>query len=165
MATQTKTQRQAAARKAAATRKRNAAKQGTRRAKGSARQTVSSAKRTGRAAGRTAKQTARTSARRVEAETTALGAVAEQVRRGVLIPIGAALEARDRVRETTRVWTKRSSARQRLNRFERRGATALRRNRRDVERQVKAARRSVQNGASEVQASAEDLAERVRQVG
>ena len=161
MATQTKTQRQAAARKAAATRKRNAAKQGTRQAKGSARRTVQSAKRTGRAAGRTAKQTARSSARRVEAESTGLGAVAEQAQRGVLIPIGAALEARDRVRDSLRVWTKRSTARQRLNRYERRGATALRRNRRDIERQVKAARRSVQNGASDVQASAEDLISRV----
>jgi hypothetical protein len=165
VATQTKTQRQAAARKAAATRKRNAAKQGTRRAKSTARQTVSSAKRTGRAAGRTAKQTARSGARRVEAETTGVSAVAAQARRGFLIPIGAALEAGDRVRESVRVWTKRSTARQRLNRFERRGATALRRNRRDIERQAKAARRSVENGASEVHASAEDLAERVLRVG
>src|SRR4051812_37223292 len=145
MATQTRTQRQAAAKKAAATRKRNAAKQGSGRAKSSARRTVSSAKRTGRSARQTAKQTARSGAKRIEAESTGFGAIAEQARRGALIPIGAALEARDRVREVARVWTKRSTARQRLNRFERRGATALRRNRRDIERQVKAARRSVEN--------------------
>src|SRR3954463_15133483 len=162
MATQTKTQRQGAAQKAAATRKRNAGKQGTSRAKGSARQTANSARRTASSAKRTAKQAARSSARRVDAETTGLGAVAQQVQRGFFIPIGAALEAGDRVRETARVWSKRSSARQRLNRFERRGATVLRRNRRDIERQVKSARRSVENGANEVQASAEDIAERVR---
>src|SRR4051795_12340947 len=81
MATQTKTQRQAAAKKAAATRKRNAAKQGTSRTKGSARQTATSARRTASSAKRTAKQAARSGARRVDAETTGLGAVAQQVQR------------------------------------------------------------------------------------
>src|SRR5688572_20949684 len=162
MATQTKTQRQAAARKAAATRKRNAAKQGGRRAKASARQTVSSARRTGRSARTTAKQSARATAKRAAAEGTFLGAVAEQTRRGIQIPVGAALEARDRVQQTVSTLTKRSSLRQQLNRYERRGATALRRNRRQVERQVKAARSSVSNGASEVQATAGELAGRVR---
>jgi hypothetical protein len=162
MATQTKTQRQAAARKAAATRKRNAAKQGGRRAKASARDAVRSARRTGHSARTTAKRSARATARRAAAEGTLLGAVGDQARRGVRIPIGAALEARDRLQETVRTWTRQSTLRQRLNRYERRGATALRRNRREVERQVKAARRSVSNGAGEVQATAEGLADRVR---
>jgi hypothetical protein len=134
MAAQTKTQRQAAAKKAAATRKRNSARQSSGTAKASARRTRSSAQETGRAARRTAKQAASATARRAEAETTRLGAVARQAERVVLIPVGAALETRDRVTDTVRTYTDTRLTRQELNRFERRGANALGRTRRTAER-------------------------------
>jgi hypothetical protein len=134
MAAQTKTQRQAAAKKAAATRKRNSARQSGGTAKASARRTRSSAQETGRAARRTAKQAASATARRAEAEATRLGAVARQAERVVLIPVGAALETRDRVTDTVRTYTDTRLTRQELNRFERRGANALGRTRRTAER-------------------------------
>ena len=134
MAAQTKTQRQAAAKKAAATRKRNSARQSGGTAKASARRTRSSAQDTGRAARRTAKQAASATARRAEAETTRLGAVARQAERVVLIPVGAALETRDRVTDTVRTYTDTRLTHQELNRFERRGANALGRTRRTAER-------------------------------
>src|SRR4051812_50149842 len=90
MATQTKTQRQAAAKKAAATRKRNAAAQSGSRAKTSARSTASSARRTGRSARTTAKQAARTGERGADAATTRLEAFGRQAQRALLIPVGAA---------------------------------------------------------------------------
>jgi hypothetical protein len=71
------------------------------------------------------------------AEKTRFEAVARQAERGVLIPVGAALEARDRVAATIRTYSDSRLARQQLNRFERRGATVLRRKRRAVERQAK----------------------------
>src|SRR4051812_22269273 len=134
MAQQTKTQRQAAARKAAATRKRNAAKSSGGRAKASARSTSRSARRTGRSAQRTARQTARATSRRASAEATRLEAFAQQAERAVLIPVGATLEAGERVADTVRKWSNRNLATRELNRWERRGATALRRNRRELER-------------------------------
>ena len=84
----------------------------------------SSAANTGRAARTTAEQAARATARRAEAETTRLGAVAHQAERAVLIPVGAALEARDRVTGTVRTYSDSRLTRQQLNRFERRGAKA-----------------------------------------
>ncbi len=130
MAAQTKTQRQAAAKKAAATRRRNSARQRGGTAKASARRTRSSAQQTGHAASTTAKQAARATAQRADAETTRLGAVAHQAERAVLIPVGAALEARDRVTDTVRTYSDTRLTRQELNRFERRGAEALGRTRR-----------------------------------
>jgi len=161
MAAQTRTQRQAAAKKAAATRKRNSAKQSSGTAKASARRTTRSAKGTGRAARTTAKQAARATARRASAETTRFEAVARQAERAVLIPVGAALEARDRVNATVRTYSDSRLTRQQLNRFERRGATALRRNRRAVERQAKDVRDSVETRANEAQSSANDVVDRV----
>jgi hypothetical protein len=134
MAAQTKTQRQAAAKKAAATRKRNSAKQTGGAAKASARRTRSSARGTGRAARTTAKQAARATAHRADAEATRLEAVARQAERTVLIPVGAALEAGDRVANTVRTYSDSRLARQELNRFERRGAKALGRTRRTLDR-------------------------------
>ena len=136
MAAQTKTQRQAAAKKAAATRKRNSARQSGGTAKASARRTRSSAQDTGRAARTAAKQAASATARRAEAETTRLGAVAHQAERVVLIPVGAALETRDRVTDTVRTYTDSGLTRQELNRFERRDAKALGRTRRTAERRT-----------------------------
>ena len=147
MAAQTKTQRQATAKKAAATRKRNAAKRSSQHTKTSARRTASSARGTSRAARTTAKQATRTTARRVEAEAPRLEAVARRAERALLIPVGVALEARDAVAQTARTYTDRTRARRELNRFERRGATALRRNRRSIERQVQGVRRDVERRA------------------
>jgi hypothetical protein len=133
MATQTRTQRQAAAKKAAATRKRNSAKQSGRRASASARRTQRAARSTARSAQRTAKTAAGATARRADAEATGLEALGRQAERTALIPIGAVLEAWDRARKTVRTYSSRRRATQRLNRFERRGATALRRGRRSVQ--------------------------------
>ena len=105
MAPQTRIQRQAAAKKAAATRKRN------------------SANSTARA---TSKQAARSTARRVSAEKLRVEALARRAQRVVLIPVGAALEARDRIASVVRTYSDRQRARRKLNRFERRGASALR---------------------------------------
>jgi hypothetical protein len=124
-----------------------------------------SAKNTGRAARTTAEQAARTTARRTSAERTRLEAVARQAERAFLIPVGAALEARDRVAATVRTYSDSRLTRRQFNRFERRGATALRRNRRAVERQAKQARDSVESRANEVQSSANNAVERVLSVG
>lgn len=161
MAPQTRTQRQAAAKKAAATRKRNSARQSSGTAKASARRTTTSAVSTGRAARTTAKHTARATAGRALAEKTRLGAVARQAERAILIPVGAALEARDRVAATVRTYSDSRLARQQLNRFERRGATALRRNRRAVERQAKDVRDSVGSRANGFQSRANEVVEHV----
>ena len=136
MAPQTRTKRQATAKKAAATRKRNAAKGSASRTRASARTTTRSARETGRAARTTARSAARTTARRASAEQTRLEGVARQAERALLIPIGAALEARDQIVDVARTYTNRNKAQRQLNKFERRGATAVRRNRRAVERQV-----------------------------
>jgi hypothetical protein len=151
MAAQTTTQRQATAKQAAATRKRNAAKRSAYRTKVSARRTANSARSTSRAARGTAKQATRTTARRVEAEATRLEAVARQAERALHIPVGVALEARDTMVQTVRTYANRTRARRELNRFERRGATALRRNRRNLERQVKGVHRSVERRAGNFQ--------------
>jgi hypothetical protein len=170
MATQTETQRKTAARKAAATRRRNAAKRGQ-----SA--TRSAATRTQTSAARTAETAAQTAETRARAEASALRAVQSQAERAVLIPVGAALVARDAVVDATKPFTaSRESAEKELERvgnrvavnlrkFERRGSTArnravrevkrtrtrvereVRTTRREFERQVKATRREVQSQA------------------
>ena len=162
MATQTKTQRQAAAKKAAATRKRNAAKSSTGSAKASARRTAGSAQGTARTARTTAKQAATASTKRAQAEATRLEAVARQAERAVLIPVGAALEARDRVTETARKYTTPELTRKELNRFERRGAATVKRNRQTIERQAKGLRADARQRANGVGSSVGQVAERVR---
>ena len=106
-------------------------------AKASVRRTTTSAQSTSRAARTASKQAGRATARRVLAEKTRFEAVARQAERVILIPVGAALEARDRVAATIRTYSDSRLASQQLNRFERRGATVLRRKRRAVERQAK----------------------------
>ncbi|HEX6585261.1 MAG TPA: hypothetical protein VF052_00765 [Solirubrobacterales bacterium] len=95
------------------------------------------------------------------AETTRLEAVARQAERVTLIPVGAALEARDRMAATIRTYSDGRLARQQLDRFERRGATALRRKRRAVKRQARDVRDSVESRANGVQSRANDVVERV----
>jgi hypothetical protein len=121
MATETKTQREAAGNKASATRKRAAAKRSANRTKASATQTRSTARTTARAARSTAN-------RRADAAASSFEALVRQAERTmVLIPVGAALEARDAAVSTVRTYTQRRSARLRFNRFERRGEKALKR--------------------------------------
>src|SRR4051794_931261 len=126
MATQTKTQRQAAAKKAAATRKRNAAAQSGSRTEASARRTASSAR-------TTAKQAGRSGQRSAGAATTRLEAIGRQAQRAFLIPLGAALEAGDRIADTARTDGNRTKAQRRLRQFERPGEQAFPRNRRPLE--------------------------------
>jgi hypothetical protein len=161
MTPQTRTQRQAAAKKAAATRKRNSARQSSRTVKASVRRTTTSARGTGRAARTASKQAGRATASRVLAEKTRFEAVARQAERGVLIPVGAMLEARDRVAETIRTYSDGRLAGEQLNRFERRGATSLRRNRRAVERRAKDVRDTVESRANGLQSRANDVVEHV----
>jgi hypothetical protein len=101
-------------------------------------------------------------ARRLSAERFRLEAVGRQVERVVLIPVGAALEARDRIAAIVRTYGDRELARTRLNRFERRGATAVRRNRLAVERHAKDARNGVETRANDVRSRANDVVERIR---
>jgi hypothetical protein len=173
MATQTTTQRQAAAQKAAATRKRNAAKQSASETKASARRTSTTArnsaqttsqaaKSTARSARSTAEQATRTAARTVDAQATRLEAIARQAERVTLIPIGAALEARDAVVDTVRTYTDSRSAKRQLDRFERRGATALRRDRQSLERTARATRRDVEQRTDGLRSSASSLVDEVR---
>ena len=110
MATQTKTQRQAAAKKGAATRKRNAASRSASRTKSSARSTASSARATGRSARTTAKEAARTTGRRASAESTRVEGLARQAGRALSTPVGAAIEAGDRVVDTARKHGERTKA-------------------------------------------------------
>ena len=162
MAQQTRTQRQAAAKKAAATRKRQSANQSSGNAKAAARRTAKSARSSANSARTTSRNGALTAARRLSAERFRLEAVGRQAERVVLIPVGAALEARDRIAAIVRTYGDRELARKRLNRFERRGATALRRNRRTLERHAKDARNGVETRANGVQARANDVVERIR---
>jgi hypothetical protein len=128
MATETKTQREAAGNKAAATRKRNTAERSASRTKASATQTRSAARSTARAARSTATEATRTANRRADAATSSFEALVRQAERAmVLIPVGAALEARDAAVNTVRTLTQPRSARREFNRFERRGEKALKR--------------------------------------
>jgi hypothetical protein len=120
MATQTPTQRRATAQKAAATRRRNAASRS-----------------------RSARKAAET---RAQAELNTLQVVQAQAERAVLIPVGAALVARDAVIDAAKPYTAgRESAERELDklqkrvntnlrRFERRGSTARNRTVREVKR-------------------------------
>ena len=162
MAPQTRTQRQATAKKAAATRKRKSARQSSGTAKAAARRSASSAQSTGRSAATVPRQGARAAAVRFSAEKAYLEAIARRGERAVLIPIGAALEARDRIAALLRSYGDRAALRSRLNRFERRGATALRRNRRAVEQQAREVRNGVEHRANGFQARASDVVDRVR---
>ena len=117
---QTQTQRNATARKAAATRKRNAAKRS-----------------------QSAKRAAET---RAQAELNKLQVVQAQAERAVLIPVGAYLTARDEVIEAVKPYTTSRESAERelgkvqrrvttnLRKFERRGNTARNRALREVKR-------------------------------
>jgi hypothetical protein len=128
MATETKTQRVAAGNKAAATRRRTAAKRSATRTQASATHTRNAAGSTARAARTTATEAGRTANRRVDAAASSFESLVRQAERAmVLIPVGAALEARDAAVSTVRTYTQRRTARREFNRFERRGEKALKR--------------------------------------
>lgn len=104
----------------------------------------------------------RTAAVRFSAEKAYLEAIARRGERAVLIPIGVALEARDRIAALLSTYGDRDALRSRFSRFERRGAAALRRNRRAVERQARDVRSGVEDRANGFQSRASDVADRVR---
>jgi hypothetical protein len=132
MATQTRTQREQAGKKSAATRKRNEASHSASATRRSATQTRRTAKQTTRSASRTG-QSLRTTAltgstavtRELDAAATRFEALALGARRGVAIQVGAALEARDAIKRTAQFAVGTASRRRTLNRLERRGERAL----------------------------------------
>ena len=134
MATQTPTQRQASAKRAAATRKRNVAKQSAsatrtsaRRTRGEATGTARSARSTARSAGTATTYAADTAVKAVDTASTQLGAVARSAQRAVLIPVGAlALAvAGDTIRRTAETCASSARRARQLDQLERRGAQAL----------------------------------------
>ena len=157
MAPQTKTQRQAAGKKAAATRKRNATKRSASATKASARRATGSASATTRSASRTGKQATRTAGRGIDAAAARLDAFATQAQRALLIQVGAAATLRDNLAQTAETYTNLDKVVRELDRFERRGERVLKRtqrtakrNRRDVERDVRNAQDGVRQEATEV---------------
>jgi hypothetical protein len=167
MATTTEQRNRATAgKKAAATRKRNASKR--------------------------SQAARRAAATRADAEKTYLEALAIQAEKAVLIPVGAALVARDSLVETAKGFQSRTGVERELKRFERRGNTArnrtlrelkrsrtqvereirkrrtqatrlVKRNRRQVEQQVKRTRRDFERNATNLQNGAEKLVDRVQE--
>jgi hypothetical protein len=154
MATQTETQRKAAAQKAAATRRANAAKRS-----------------------QSARKAAETRAR---AQLNLVQVAGLQAERAGDVALGAVLTARDRVVDTTRRFsapsTEWTALRKRIDtstgKFERRGAQirkrgqrrvtqTFRRTRRDVEKQANQVQRDVESTVTDVRETAEELAGRV----
>jgi hypothetical protein len=141
MATQTRTQRQAAAQKAAATRKRNAAKQSASSTRSSARSTRSSATQTTRQARRTGRAAGRTAARRFDAATERVEEFGRRAQRAFYIQVGMAATARDAVARSIRIYTKPSSVVRELNAYERKGQRLLKRGQRNLNREATGLRR------------------------
>ncbi len=144
MATQTPVQRQAAAKRAAATRKRNAAKRSAsatkataRRTRGAASGTARNARSTARTAGTTGASAAGTAMKAADAAGARLGAAARNAQRAVLIPVGALAAAGDAVRRTAETYVDSGRRARQFDRFERRGAKALDRGRRTVARRTR----------------------------
>jgi hypothetical protein len=145
MATQTRTQRQAAAQKAAATRKRNAARQSASSTRASARRTRSSASQTTREARRTGRAAGRTAARRFDAATERLAELGRRAQRAFYIQVGMAATARDTLTRNLRVYTDTNSMVKELDRYERRGARAMKRGQRNLNREANGLRRDAQD--------------------
>lgn len=125
-------------------------------------------------------------------EATGIDAVVEQAERVVLVPVGAALIARDGVVEAVKPFRTRTGAEKELKRFERRGTTArnrvqrevkrtrtrverelrqrrraaettVTRNRTTLEKQVKQVRKDVETRAKTVRSNAETLVKDVQE--
>ncbi len=169
MATQSPSRRQAAAKRAAATRKGTAAKRSASATKTSARRTRSSAATTTRNARATTKQAGRTAGRRVDEATTRLGAVGRSAQRALLIPVGAAAVASEKVRDTARTYSTFKGVTRGLDKLERRGRRvvdrrqrAFARRRRELEREVRSTRRELEHRASGLRADAQEATGQVR---
>jgi hypothetical protein len=148
MATQTPIQRQAAAKRAAATRKRNDAKRSATATKasgrrtrgaasGAARNARSNARTTARAAGTTTASAAGTAAKAANAAGTRLSAAARNAQRAVLIPVGALAVAGEAMRRTAETYADSRRRARQFDRFERRGAKALDWGQRSVARRTR----------------------------
>jgi hypothetical protein len=147
MATQTKTQRQAAGHKAAATRKRGAAKRSAATTRTSARQTTraattgarNTAAQTSRGARRTGRQAGHAATQRLDAAGQRVEELGRRAQRALYIQVGAAADVRDRVVRAARTFTDLDKVTLEFDRLERRGARVvdrtgrtLNRRRRDV---------------------------------
>jgi hypothetical protein len=132
---------------------------------------TASSPRAPRAAARRRAPTRRTAARRgtvAAAPATPIAQAQQLAERVVLIPVGAALEARDRVVDALDTVVATSSSRrgldQQLKRFERRGGRArtqlereVRKTRTRVEREVRSARRGVDTNFGSFQSRVENV--------
>jgi len=105
----------------------------------------------------------------------AAGAVSETAERAVLIPVGAALIARERVvstvNDTLSTYTSSTKTQAQLKRFERRGVTARKRMEREirktrvrVERDLRERRREIENAVAELDDRREAIARNVQDI-
>jgi hypothetical protein len=168
---QTRTQRQASAQKAAATRKRNAAKRSAsstkstaRSTRSSARQTTRSARQTGRQAARTGRQATRTAERRLDAFGERIEEFGRRAQRALYIQVGMAATARDALANSVRVYTRPSTVVKELDKYERRGARAFGRSERALRRDAHTAQRTVARQTNGVRRDAEDIVDRVKRL-
>lgn len=164
MATQTSSQRQAAAQRAAATRKRNATKRSASATKAAARRARSSARATTKDARQTTRHATRTASRGVDAATTRLQVIGRQAQRALLIQVGAAATFQDNLRQTARTYTNLDLVRREFNRLERRGERALSRGRRGLGRDARHAQRAVERQWDEVRSDAGGVFKQIRRV-
>ena len=172
MATQITSQRQAAAKKPAATRKRNATKRSASSTSTSARRTTrsasASARETGRSAPTASRQASRTAGRGLDTALTRFGVVGRRAQRALLIQVVAAATAGEKVRDTARTYTSINRVKRELDRFERRGARTLKRRQRTLKRQgrelrhdVRSAQRRLEQRVGDLHRDAKDSADQV----
>jgi hypothetical protein len=95
--------------------------------------------------------------------------VERQAQRALLIPVGAAAAASDKVRETARNYSTLRQATRELDKFERRGRRVLdgrqrafSRRRRELGREVRSTRRELETHANGLRDDAKDGTEQVR---
>jgi hypothetical protein len=179
MAEQTRTQRQAAGHKAAATRKRNATKRSAAATRGSARRTRASASATVQTSARATSRNARSTTRQA-GRTAGLGLgvagqrveeLSRRAQRALYIQVGAAANVRDAIVRTARTYTDLDKVTVEFDKLERRGARALGRTehsllrrRRNFERDVARTQRRFERQASGLRSDAGQLIGRVRQI-
>jgi hypothetical protein len=131
------TTRKAASTKRSTTAKKGAATRANKRTTAATKRTTTSAKRTTKSAAQTTQASTRATAREASTGIDRVGDVAE---RAMLTYVGAALAARDSVRDLRTTYTSRAEVEKGLRRFERRGTTA----RNSLEREVKRTRTKVE---------------------
>ena len=179
--TQSQTTRQTAAVKAAATRKKNATKRSTAAKKAAATRAANRGAAARSTTARKAKATAargRTNAAKSAAETkreiqTPVSRATDIAERVVLVPVGAALVAREELVATFEdlrsAYGSRAKAKLELNRFERRGSSAVKGIERDakktrtrVERQLRQRRNRLEKELKRVDAELKGVTEPVK---